>query len=159
MRFFEEWQEGDRVELGTVEFPAGDIIRFGRAYDPQYFHVDPEAARHSLLGGLCASGWQTCGMFMRLFVEWSGALRAERAARGETSAGIGPSPGLDDIAWPKPVYAGDRVTYVMEAVETRPLASRPGWGLVRLRAEGFNQHGDKVLSLIDNVFVERRPGS
>lgn len=156
MRFFEDWTIGDREELGTAEFSAEDIIRFASAYDRQYFHLDAEKAKSSLFGALCASGWHTCSMFMRQFVAWSDRVRAEAEARGEAATGIGPSPGLEDISWPKPVYAGDAVTYYLTVEHKRALRSRPGWGLLHLRAEGFNQHGEKVMSLIDKAFVQCR---
>jgi acyl dehydratase len=71
-------------------------------------------------------------------------------------AELGPSPGFRDLRWHKPVHAGDAVSYASEVIETRPLKSRPGWGLMTMRNTGTNQHGELVISFISTAFVERR---
>jgi acyl dehydratase len=148
---------GDTQTLGTFTFTPDDIIGFARQFDPQPFHVDPEAARASLFGGLCASGWQTASVWMKLLVGHRTALIAEAALRSERPAQIGPSPGFKNLKWAKPVYAGDTVTYSTTVVGTRPSASRPGWGFAFHRNSGVNQHGDEVFSFDGTVLWERRP--
>jgi len=84
---------------------------------------------------------------------------AERAARGEVLAKLGPSPGFRDLKWIKPVYAGDTIAYASEIAEKRASKSRPGWGLVFARNTGTNQKGELVMSFTGSGFVERRPGA
>ena len=159
MRYFDDISVGDRMELGTHVFTADDIKRFAAQYDPQEFHMDEAAAAKSHFGALCASGWHTVAVWMNLRVQRGKREDAERAARGETIAKHGPSPGFRDLRWLRPVYVGDTITYASEVVETRVTKTRPGWGLVFSRNTGVNQNGDMVLSFIGSGFVERRPGA
>jgi acyl dehydratase len=155
--FLDEFRIGDRTLIGSHTFTAEDIMTFARAYDPQPFHIDEEAARASHFGGLIASGWQTAAIWMRLNLAYMGELAAERAARGEPMGRLGPSPGFKDMKWIKPVRAGDTLTYGVEVVDARPSASRPGWGVLTHRAFAHNQHGEEVYSCLGTVMVEVRP--
>jgi acyl dehydratase len=156
MRFFEDLRIGDRFELGRHTFTAEDIKSFALRFDPQPFHVDEEAARRSHFGALCASGWHTASVWMRLMIEYHRREDAARAARGEPSAIFGPSPGFRELKWLKPVYAGDTVTYATEIVDLRASRSRPDWGLMTIRNGGANQRGDAVISFVSMSFVQRR---
>lgn len=158
MKFFEDIEVGERRELGRHRFSAEDIKSFAVRYDPQPFHVDEDAAKHSHFGGLVASGWHTAAAFMRTFVDAQRQIAAEMAARGEPAAKIGPSPGFRDLKWLKPVYAGDVIEYASEVLEKRPLESRPGWGVVTVHNTGTNQDGVRVFEFEGALFVERRPG-
>jgi acyl dehydratase len=154
--WFEDIAIGERREIGAHTFTAEEIIRFAKAYDPQPFHVDAEAAKASQFGALCASGWHTAAIWMRLNV-------ADIAARGrlaglDPASVMGPSPGFQDLTWSKPVYAGDTITFDSTVVEKRPLASRPVFGLVTHHNTGRNQAGMKVFAFTGHVFVRRRPG-
>jgi acyl dehydratase len=153
---FDELQVGDTSELGAHRFDAEEIIRFAKAYDPQPFHVDPEAARHSLFGGLCASGWHTAAVWMKRMIVYRDALEAEAQRFGRRPARLGPSPGFKNMRWSKPVYAGDTIAYRSTVVALRPSASRPDWGLAFLRHSGSNQRGEEVFSFEGSVFWERR---
>jgi acyl dehydratase len=155
--YLDDLQVGDTRALGSYRFEADDIIRFASAYDPQSFHVDPEAARRSLFGGLCASGWHTAAIWMKLMLQHRERARAEAARLGRPLPALGPSPGFKNLRWLKPVYAGDTVTYASTVTATRPSASRPGWGLAFQRNSGVNQHGEEVFSFDGMVFWERRP--
>jgi acyl dehydratase len=155
--YFEKITVGEVAELGTYTFEPADIIRFAEAYDPQPFHVDPEAARRSHFGGLCASGWHTAGAWMKRLVERRIRLREAAMARGETPVRFGPSPGFRDLRWLKPVYAGDTLTFRTRVVDKRASASRPDWGLVFSHNTGHNQHGELVYEFKGGGFVERRP--
>lgn len=157
MLFFDDLVIGGRTEIGRHTFTAEEIVRFATAYDPQPFHVDEEAAKRSHFGALCASGWQTAAMWMRLAVDFFDAQDAEVRARGEPYARMGPSPGFRELRWLKPVYVGDTITYATEVMEKRPSGSRPEWGLAVFRNTGTNQHGDMVLSFLSTAFVARRP--
>ena len=155
MKFFEDVHVGDQRELGSHTFTAEAIKAFARKFDPQLFHLDEEAAARSHFKKLCASGWHTAAAGMRLVVDTLRKEDGEARARGEISARSGPSPGIRNLRWLKPVYVGDTITYASQVVETRP-ASRPGYGLVVQETTGTNQHGDVVYSSQGAVFVERR---
>jgi acyl dehydratase len=159
MKYFDDIDVGDRIELGTHIFTAEEIKTFAAQYDPQAFHMDEAAAAKSHFGALCASGWHTIAVWMRLRVLYGRREDAERAARGEIIAKLGPSPGFRELRWLKPVYAGDTISYASEVAEKRASQSRPGWGLVFARNTGINQNGELVLSFIGSGFVERRPGA
>lgn len=150
---------GETVTLGTHTFSAEEIIAFARAYDPQPFHTDPEAARDSVFGRLCASGWHTCSMWMRYNLEG-----IERDAHGAWEGPgeepeFGPSPGFSNLKWLKPVFEGDTITFTRTATAHRALASRPGWHLVTLMAEAHNQNGDTVMSMSNGVLLKHAVNS
>lgn len=147
---------GETSVLGSHRFTEEEIVRFARAYDPQRFHVDPEAARQSLFGALCASGWHTGSVWMKLMVARRDAATAAALKRGERPAQLGPSPGFKNLKWNKPVYVGDTVTYSSTVVDKRLSASRPDWGLAFHRNAGVNQRGEEVFSFDGVVFWERR---
>ncbi len=156
MKFWDDIKIGDRTEFGKHTFTAEAIMHFAARYDPQPFHMDEEAARRSHFGALCASGWHTAAACMRQIVDTHKRLAAETIARGEKAAKIGPSPGFRNLKWLKPVYVGDTISYASEVIEVRPLASRPGWGLVRMRTTGTNQNGVRVYEFEGSAFIERR---
>ena len=159
MKFFDDIAIGERVELGQHTFSDEAIKAFARRFDPQAFHLDEAAAARSHFGALCASGWHTASMWMRLMVEHQRRDDAARRARGEPVAPLGPSPGFRELKWLKPVYVGDTITYAIEMVEARASNSRPDWGLITLRNTGVNQKGEPVISFVSVVFVERRNNS
>jgi acyl dehydratase len=155
--YLEDIVAGDTNELGSYTFTADDIIQFAKQFDPQRFHVDPEAAKHSLFGDLCASGWHTAAIWMKLMVAHRDRVRADALARGERPARLGPSPGFTNLKWLRPVYAGDTITYRSTFTGARASASRPGWGLATHHNSGVNQRGEEVFSFDGIVFWERRP--
>jgi acyl dehydratase len=158
--FFEDTRLGERHTLGSFLFTADRIKAFARAYDPQDFHLDEEAGRRSLFGGLAASGWHTASVYMKLLVAYLDQLAQAARARGEVVAESGPSPGFKNLKWPRPVLAGDTITYFYEATAARPLASRPGWGLVSGLTTAVNQRGEEVFSFDNAVFLPcRNPGA
>jgi acyl dehydratase len=156
LKFYEDLTVGDRADIGTHRFTTDEIKTFARAFDPQLFHVDEDAAKQSHFGALCASGWHTAATWMRLMVEHRRREAQELARRGEPIPELGPSPGFRDLRWFKPVYAGDVISYATEVVEKRTSISRPEWGLVGFRNSGTNQHGELVLSFISTAFIGRR---
>ena len=157
MKYFDDIHVGDRLSLGSHVFTADDIKVFAAQYDPQPFHVDEAAAADSHFGALCASGWHTAAMWMRLRVLHGQREDEERRARGEPIAMLGPSPGFREMKWLKPVYAGDTISYASGVLETRASQSRPGWGLIEVLNTGTNQKGDLVMTFKSSAFVERRP--
>ncbi|MET0430357.1 MAG: MaoC family dehydratase [Microvirga sp.] len=150
---------GEIVELGSRTFAADHIVRFAKAYDPQRFHVDAVAAKDTLLGGLCASGWQTAATWMSLMAAHRARLRSETIKRGEQPARLGPSPGFKAMKWFKPVYAGDTLAYRTTVTDRRASTSRPGWGLAFHHNTATNQDGETVFAFDGVVFWERRPGA
>jgi acyl dehydratase len=157
MRYFEDIKVGERMEIGSHTFKAEEIIAFAKKFDPQPFHIDEAAAARSHFGKLVASGWHTSAVCMRHIIDANRREDEALRARGEPIAKNGPSPGVRDVRWPKPVYAGDTISFASEIVEARATA-RPGYGLVVTRSTGTNQHGDLVYSVQGAVFVERRTG-
>jgi acyl dehydratase len=156
MRFFEDLQVGLRRELGSYAFTAENIVAFAKQFDPQPFHLDEEAGRRSLFGGLAASGWHIASACMRLLVLERQQEAAAEAARGEAVAVWGPSPGFRDLRWHKPVLAGDTISYANEIASLRASDSRPEWGIVQARNTGTNQRGDLVFSFLATAFVPKR---
>lgn len=156
MTYFEDLRIGTRTEVGSYTFTADEIKAFAREFDPQPFHLDEEAAARSLFGALCASGWHTAAVCLRHVVEDRHRRQVDRRQRGEPVANTGPSPGLRDIRWPRPVYVGDTIAFAQEIVELRAVADRPDVGLRIARNTGINQHGELVYSVLSSSFIERR---
>ena len=157
MKYFEDINVGDRMDIGSHLFTADEIKLFAAQFDPQPFHIDEVAAAQSHFGALCASGWHTAAMWMRLRILYGQREDAERSARGEPNASLGPSPGFREMMWQRPVYAGDTISYASEVIEARASQKRPGWGLIQGYNTGTNQKGELVMSFKSSAFVERRP--
>lgn len=151
MRMAELNPVGTRLNIGTMEFTAENIIQFARRFDPQPFHLDPEAAKDYVFGGLCASGWQSTAGWMKIFLAYWGAKCARLTKQGIQPPKLGPSPGFRKLQWLKPVYAGDRITYYTTLLNSRELASRPGVLLNATLNEGVNQTGDTVIRFESSV--------
>ena len=134
---FAEFHLGQVIEAGPYVLGEEEILAFARQYDPQWFHTDREAAANGLFGGLIASGWQTCGIAMR--------LAADHALAGSESFA---SPGLDYVKWPHPVRPGDSLRLRAEVIDVRRSASRSDLGILRWRWQLFNQVGGEVLDLV-----------
>jgi len=143
--WWEDLQVGEVRDLGTISPTEQEIVAFASQFDPQPFHLDPEAARHSVFGALCASGWHTCSMAMRLMVT---NFLHESSSLG--------SPGLESLKWLKPVYPGDVLRLQHTVTEKRGMSKRPDVGLVRTVWEMFNQDGDKVLHMEGYGMFRRR---
>ena len=143
--YWEDMAAGTVRDLGTVTLSAQEIKDFARQFDPQPFHLDEEAGRNSIFGALCASGWHTCALAMKLTVE---NFLLEAASMG--------SPGLESLRWLKPVYPGDTLRLEQSVVESRALRSRPEIGLVLSRWEMFNQNGEKVMQMEGYGMFRRR---
>ncbi len=147
-RYFEDYVEGDVHDCGSVAVEQDEMIAFARLYDPQSIHTDPEAAKKGPFGGLIASGWQTCGLMMRPYVE--------RYLTHNASLG---SPGLDELRWLKPVRPGDRLSVRVTVLKASPSKSRPDRGAVTSFIEVSNQAGELVMTFRVINIIARRPGS
>jgi acyl dehydratase len=156
MRFFEDLKVGQRRDIGSFTFTAEDIKRFAAQFDPQPFHLDEEAGRNSLFGGLAASGWHVGSVCMKLLVADNQRLAALARERGEEVATGGPSPGFRELRWLRPVLAGDTISFASEIESLRTLSSRPQWGVAQVRNTGANQRGELVFSFLASAFVPRR---
>jgi acyl dehydratase len=147
--YWEDLQPGSVRELGSVRPSVDDIKDFAEQFDPQPFHVDELEGRRSIFGNLCASGWHTCALAMRLTVD--------NFLRDAASLG---SPGLESLRWLKPVYPDDTLTLRHTILESRPLRKRPDVGLVRARWEMYNQNSEKVLEMEGyGMFRRREPAT
>jgi acyl dehydratase len=158
MAYYEDVVIGDERLVGSHEFTRESIIAFAQVYDPQRFHIDEAAAKHSIFGGLCASGWHVAAASMRALVDYRAAAFAEIAASGETVPPLGVSPGITNLRWPNPTRPGDVVAFharVLDKRETR----RPDWGIVGFQIRGVNQHGKEAITYENRPFVARRAPS
>jgi acyl dehydratase len=146
-RYFEDFAVGQVFKpTGRVRVEKEDIIAFAQKYDPQPFHLDEEAARHSIFGQLVASGWHTAAVTMSLI-----ARSEYRPAGG--SIGLG----FESLRWPIPVLPGDELRIESEVLEVRPSRSRPDRGLLKMRTQTFNQNREVVQEIVANGMVPRRP--
>lgn len=146
MKYLEDFAVGQVTAFPPRQVSEEEIIAFAREYDPQPFHLDKEAARQSLFGGLCASGWHTIGIMMRLMVDH---MIGQYASMG--------SPGVDRLRWLKPVFPGDTLHLRGEVLAVTPSRSKPDRGVVTTRYEMRNQAGETVLSMTGKGMYRRRP--
>jgi acyl dehydratase len=154
--FFEDRVIGETGEIGSHTFTRGEILDFARQFDPQPFHLDEEAARASLFGALCASGWHTAAEMIRGIIVTRRQANAEAEAKGVRLATYGPSPGCRDLRWFKPVYVGDTISYRTRLIEKIDLKSRPNRGLLAGAVQGRNQEGEIVFAVTTLVLADRR---
>jgi acyl dehydratase len=144
-RYFEDFSMGLSFRSSEIEVSLEDIRRFAGEFDPQPFHLDDEAAKDTILGGLAASGWHTAAISMRL------ALSAKP---------FGPHPlfgaGVDELRWMKPVRPGDTLHLEGEVVELIPSKTKPQ-GIARVKWTAFNQNGEAVYTFNPIAIVPRRP--
>lgn len=144
--WLEDLEIGRPTSTGSWTVTRDEIVEFAREFDPQPFHLDDEVAKKSVFGGLCASGWHTAAIMMRLLVD----------ARGADRATLG-SPGFDDLRWLRPVRPGDTLTVRRTCIEVTPSRSRPDRGSARFKAEVLNQDGEVVLDAVLIGVLRRRP--
>jgi acyl dehydratase len=145
MRYLEDFSEGQVFELGEETVREQEILEFGRRFDAQPFHVDPEAAKSSIYGGLIASGWHTGSLFMGMLVR---GLLYDVASLG---AG-----GLDELRWLKPVRPGDTLRGRLTVLGKRPSSKHRDRGLLNCVGELFNQRGERVLMIRWSAMIARR---
>lgn len=146
-RYFEDFAVGDRFKTRGVTLTESMIVDFALRHDPQPFHIDVEAAKTSVYGGLIASGFQTLALGFRMVLE-TGVLRA---------ASMG-SPGFDELRWLRPVRPGDTLHTEFEVLETTPSTSKPDRGIARIKYWIKNQNGEDVITFTGMQLLRRRPG-
>jgi len=147
----ERYASGEKTEIGSYLFTAERIVHFAERFDPQRFHLDAEAAKSSLFGGLCASGWHTCAAWMKTFVAYWREECARLASEGVKPPKLGPSPGFTKLQWLRPVFADEEVTYSVTLLSSRPLVSRPGRRLNTIFCEGVLADGTPVVRFESTV--------
>jgi len=144
--FFEDITIGDTAEFGSYKVTKEEVIEFASKYDPQPFHLDEDAAKQSVFGSLCASGWHSCAMTMRMLVD-------QMRSVGMASMG---SPGMDSIKWVRPVMVGDTLSVKTKVTAKRESKSRPNIGFLKATYEVSNQHGKTVMVMHANYMVAKR---
>lgn len=143
--YFEDFAVGQKTQFGSYLVTEEEVVEFAEKYDPQYFHLDHEAAKQSLFGGLCASGWNTAAIFMRMLID---SLPEDHGSLG--------SPGVDNLRWLKPVYPGFILSVKGEVLSCRELDSKPGVGIVSMAYTVINQHNEEVMTLTSNAFFRHK---
>jgi acyl dehydratase len=144
-QYLEDFAVGQIYHSGRLWVDKEQILAFARQFDPQPYHLDEEAARKSVFGGLAASGWHTAALTMRLLVD--GEIKPADGILGV---------GFDELSWPRPVRPGDELHAKSEILEVRPSKSRPDRGLIRVRTTTFNQSDQVVQMFTGNLIVPRR---
>jgi acyl dehydratase len=142
--YLEDLKAGQRFKTGSHPLTEDEIMIFAREYDPQPFHIDPEAARHSFFAGLAASGWHTAAITMRLQVESGPPL-----AGGMIGADV-------ELSWPRPTRPGDTIYVESEILEVTPSRSKPDRGFITLKSETKNQKGEVLQLQTARLLVWRR---
>jgi acyl dehydratase len=145
-KYFEDFEIGEEIELGSVTVTAEQIVEFAREYDPQPFHVDPEAARESPYGGLIASGWHTCALYMRLLCD---GMMSDSSSQGAS--------GMEELRWLAPVRPGDTLRARYVVLDAKRSESKPNRGTVTFRSEMLNQDDVLVLRMTGRGLYGTRP--
>ncbi len=141
--YLEDLNVGQKFASRLQKVDAEAIKAYARQFDPQPFHLDEEAARKSLFGGLAASGWHTASLTMRLIVE------SVPLAGGVVGSG-------GELSWPRPTKPGDTLRVVTEVLEITPSRSRPDRGMITMRSTTLNQNDEAVQVFTPKVVVQRR---
>ncbi len=143
--YFEDFKPGLLGEFGPREITRDEIIAFATEFDPQSMHLDEEAARETMLGGLSASGWHTCGVMMRMLCDWFILNSASMGANA-----------IDEVKWLRPVRPGDRLTLRTTILETRASRGRPEMGFVSCLFEMLNASRETVMEMRSSLIMGRR---
>ena len=144
--YFDDFEVGQTIELGSCTVTKEEIIEFALKFDPQPFHINEKEAAGTIYGGLIASGWHTGSLFMRLLYD---GLLSRAASMG--------SPGQDEMRWVRPVRPGDTLTARGIIEEKIPSRSKPDRGLVRTTYQVFNQEGLEVMKIRGLGIFAKRP--
>jgi acyl dehydratase len=133
-RYYEDFVEGSVETYGPKLVTREEIVAFAAEFDPQPMHLDENAARKTMMGGLVASGWHTCMIMMRLFTD---GMLLDSSSMG--------APGVEELRWLKPVRPGDKLSARLTVLDKRVSKSRPDIGFVRLQIELVNQNNEVVI--------------
>jgi acyl dehydratase len=142
---FEDFRPGLFATLGPRHVSRAEIIAFASEFDPQPMHLDEDAARRSMAGGLSGSGWHMCALAMRMQVD--GII-----ANSTSLGGLG----VDEVKWLAPLRPGDDLTLAIHVEDARPSNSRPDCGIVKIRADMFNASGTQLMAIVSNGLFRRQ---
>jgi acyl dehydratase len=145
-RYLDEFIAGETFESGTYTLSLDECLAFARTYDPQPFHLDADAAAHSIFRELVASGWQTAAVAMRLIVD-SGVLK---------ETGI-VATGIDELRWLAAVKPGDTLRVRGEMVSATPWPGSKSRGTLRVKLAVVNAENVVVMTFFGNLIVPQRP--
>jgi len=147
--YFEDFSTDWTAQYGPRRVTREEMIGFAAQYDPQPMHLDEEAARHTMLGGLAASGWHSCCIMMKMIAD---GLLLDTASMG--------APGIEEVKWLKPVRPGDSLTVRGSVLWTRASQSKPDRGFVNFHWEVCNDRGERVMTLVcPQMILRRHPGT
>lgn len=144
-RYFEDFAAGMVIEHGPRLVTREEIVAFAAEFDPQPMHLDEEAARNSILGGLAASGWHACCLLMR--------MACDSFVLDSSSMG---APGVDEVKWLKPLRPGTHITLRITVLGTRTSKNRPEMGLVKALMEVLDDEGGQIMTLTTSMLMGRR---
>jgi acyl dehydratase len=144
-RYFEDFNAGLVIETAPRLVTREEIVAFAAEFDPQPMHLDEEAARNSILGGLAASGWHTCCLLMR--------MACDSFVLDSSSMG---APGVDEVKWIKPLRPSTHIRLRTTVLETRVSNSRPEMGFVKALMEVLGDDGEQVMTLTTSMIMGRR---
>ena len=145
LHFWEDFKLNKLVNLGTYEFTEDEIIVFGKKFDPQYFHINPQEAKKSDYKGLIASGWHTCSVIMKLM--------CAKFLNNTSTLG---SPGIKNLSWSHPVRPGDIITGYWNVIEKRVSNSKPNLGILKLKISGVNQNEVTVITMEPTIIIYKK---
>jgi acyl dehydratase len=144
-RFFEDFTPGMVIEHGPRLVTREEIVAFAAEFDPQPMHLDEEAARASILGGLAASGWHTCCLLMR--------MACDSFVLDSSSMG---APGIDEVKWLKPLRPGTQITLRVTVLDASVSRSRPAMGFVKTRMDVLDDDHAEIMVLTASMIMGRR---
>lgn len=148
MRYWQDIQPGETFSTTRFEVREADILEFAAEFDPQPYHLDSGAAKESIFGGLCASGWQVTAIMMRLLTD---SLREKQIA-------ILSSSGVNKMSWKRPVFAGDALSAQVEITQCTD-SNQPGYGAIVCQVDVNNQDDAMVISTSITLLVEQQQDS
>jgi acyl dehydratase len=148
MLYFEDFPLGPFGSFGPRRVTRAEIIAFAAEFDPQPMHLDEEAAKLGMLGGLSGSGWHLCSVAMRMLYD---GFIGRTASQG--------SPGVNELRWLAPLRPDDDLTIDVEVMEARVSQSRPETGLVAIKCSVRNTQGQALCEMSTPLFIKRRPGA
>ena len=145
MIYFEDLNIGTKILIGPISVSEKEIIEFAKKFDPQPFHVDIEKAKDSLFGNLCASGWHTCSLYMRMLYD---GLLINLASLG--------SPGMNEIRWIKPLFPDETINGELTIISKTPNKSKPSIGSMVIDSKVFNSKKELIMTMQSISIVKKR---
>lgn len=145
MLYFEDLNVGQKITIGPISVTEEEIIDFAKKFDPQPFHIDAVKAKDSLFGSLCASGWHTCSLYMKMLYD---GLLVNLASLG--------SPGMNEIRWIKPLFPNDIIIGELKIISKTPSRSKPNIGSMIIDSKVFNNKKELIMTMQSISIVKKR---